>query len=191
MKKITTPASNEAGSKTIRLPFMVSATEAKAIDDWRFNRRVGTRAEAMRKLVQAGIDLPKLCIDLIEALKRDGSIDRSPGVASAANALESYVGTHHASPSETPYRIPGEIRKTQPSSGDDVPPLSERELDVAGLIMDGLPNKTIAQRLELSEGTVKVHIRNIMIKFRANNRGEIREMFPDWVAGRQQILKNR
>jgi two-component system nitrate/nitrite response regulator NarL len=138
----------------------------------------------MRKLVQAGIDLPMLCIDLLEPLKHDGSIDRSPDVASAANALESYLGTQRASPSKTPYRIPEEIRKTRPSSGDDVPPLSERELDVAGLIMDGLPNRVIAQCLGLSEGTVKVHIRNIMIKLRVKNRGEPREAFPDWVVAR-------
>lgn len=75
-----------------------SATEAGAIVDWRFNRRVGTRAEAMRKLVQAGIDLPMLCIDLLEPLKHDGSIDRSPDVASAANAWKATLAPNAPRP---------------------------------------------------------------------------------------------
>jgi FixJ family two-component response regulator len=50
--------------------------------------------------------------------------------------------------------------------------------------MDGLPNRAIAQCLGLSEGTVKVHIRNIMIKLRVKNRGELPEAFPE---GRSSI----
>ena len=41
--------------KDVRLPIMVTATEAKAIDDWRFNNRVPTRAEAIRQLIALGL----------------------------------------------------------------------------------------------------------------------------------------
>ena len=37
-------------------------------------------------------------------------------------------------------------------------PLSPRKLDVLRLLLEGLPNKTIASRLGLSENTIKVHI---------------------------------
>jgi len=41
--------------KDVRLPIMVTATEAKAIDDWRFENRIATRAEAIRQLIALGL----------------------------------------------------------------------------------------------------------------------------------------
>lgn len=49
-------------------------------------------------------------------------------------------------------------------------PLSERELEVLGLIAQGLSNREIAQRLVLSVGTVKVHTRNIYGKLGVSSR---------------------
>ena len=41
--------------KDVRLPIMVTQAEAKAIDDWRFEQRIGTRAEAIRQLIALGL----------------------------------------------------------------------------------------------------------------------------------------
>lgn len=38
-----------------RVPIMFSAEELEMIDDWRFANRIGTRAEAVRRLVTAGM----------------------------------------------------------------------------------------------------------------------------------------
>lgn len=51
-----------------------------------------------------------------------------------------------------------------------IEPLSERELEVLGLIVDGLSNRDIAERLVVSVGTVKVHARNIYGKLNVNSR---------------------
>ena len=51
--------------------------------------------------------------------------------------------------------------------------LSERQASVADAVVLGKPNKVIAHELELSESTVKVHIRAIMRKLQARNRTEV------------------
>jgi len=38
-----------------RIPFMMSDVELKAVDDWRFENRIATRAEAIRRLCQMGL----------------------------------------------------------------------------------------------------------------------------------------
>jgi len=41
--------------KTERLHVLISPAELDAIDDWRFKNRLGTRAKAVRRLVQIGL----------------------------------------------------------------------------------------------------------------------------------------
>jgi DNA-binding NarL/FixJ family response regulator len=48
--------------------------------------------------------------------------------------------------------------------------LTPRELDVLHLMAEGLPNKVIAQRLNISEHTVKFHINAILGKLGAQSR---------------------
>lgn len=55
-------------------------------------------------------------------------------------------------------------------SGRVLSKLSSRELEVLALIAKGLSNKEIAARLELVEGTVKVHVTNILDKLRVADR---------------------
>ena len=44
---------------------------------------------------------------------------------------------------------------------DPLDALSAREREVLGLLLEGLPNKLIARRLEISEKTVKTHLTNV------------------------------
>jgi DNA-binding NarL/FixJ family response regulator len=62
-----------------------------------------------------------------------------------------------------------EIQPRSPLSRSRMTP---REHHVLVLLQQGLPNKTIAHRLKLSENTVKVHVRRIMKKLNAKNRTE-------------------
>jgi LuxR family maltose regulon positive regulatory protein len=55
---------------------------------------------------------------------------------------------------------------------DLIEPLSERELDVLAAIAEGLSNQAIAQRLFISERTVKWHASNIYAKLQVSNRTE-------------------
>ena len=51
-----------------------------------------------------------------------------------------------------------------------VEPLTPRELQVLGLVADGLPNKAIAVVLGISDETVKFHLGSIFGKLGASNR---------------------
>jgi len=59
-----------------------------------------------------------------------------------------------------------------PGTGDDVIPesLTTRELQVLALLAEGLPNKAIAGRLDISDQTVKFHVAAILGKLGAQNR---------------------
>jgi len=51
--------------------------------------------------------------------------------------------------------------------------LTQREKEVAILVVRGLPNKQVASKLDLSEVTVKVHRRHIMLKMEAKSLPEL------------------
>jgi predicted ATPase/DNA-binding CsgD family transcriptional regulator len=60
--------------------------------------------------------------------------------------------------------------------------LSARELEVVGLVADGLANKTIAARLHLSVRTVESHVRHALAKLALENRTQLAA----WVHERNQ-----
>ena len=49
-------------------------------------------------------------------------------------------------------------------------PLSEREREVLLLLAQGASNREIAERLVITEGTVKNHVSNLLAKLQAENR---------------------
>ena len=51
-------------------------------------------------------------------------------------------------------------------------PLTEREKDILGCLAGGLSNKLIARDLNIAEGTVKVHIKNLLKKLKFRSRLE-------------------
>ncbi len=51
--------------------------------------------------------------------------------------------------------------------------LTERETDVLKLVTGGALNKQIASTLNITENTVKYHLRNIMEKLHLRNRAQV------------------
>jgi DNA-binding NarL/FixJ family response regulator len=56
------------------------------------------------------------------------------------------------------------------SAPDPLAGLSQREREVLGLLVEGLPNKLIARRLEISEKTVKSHLTRIFRELGVTDR---------------------
>jgi DNA-binding NarL/FixJ family response regulator len=68
-------------------------------------------------------------------------------------------------------KVLSEFRSYQKAVIPDVfQPLTPREREILKLMSDGLPNKTIASRLAISERTVTTHVANIYSKLQVNNR---------------------
>jgi DNA-binding NarL/FixJ family response regulator len=55
---------------------------------------------------------------------------------------------------------------------DPLGSLTDREREVLALLADGLRNREIAERLVISEPTVKTHVRHVLEKLRFRNRAE-------------------
>jgi len=66
-----------------------------------------------------------------------------------------------------------EAGRRRPAREDDeasAEPLTPREIQVLELLAEGLPNKAIAERLQISDQTVKFHVASISGKLDAANR---------------------
>ena len=79
--------------------------------------------------------------------------------------------------SQTVSSIPSEIHTVAINAADDeysqmieAYPLTERELEVLELIVAGCSNAAIAEKLYITVGTVKTHVRNILNKLCADDR---------------------
>jgi DNA-binding NarL/FixJ family response regulator len=61
----------------------------------------------------------------------------------------------------------------QPAAENQPDALTDREREVLELMVEGVTsNRQLARRLDLSENTVKFHVRNILDKLRLHNRAE-------------------
>jgi two-component system, NarL family, response regulator LiaR len=77
------------------------------------------------------------------------------------------LGKPTLAPEATQALIHAATREAEP--GDDLTP---RELEVLKLMVEGLSNPDIAERLVTSRSTVKFHISNILAKLSVDNRAE-------------------
>jgi len=55
--------------------------------------------------------------------------------------------------------------------------LTAREMEVLALVADGLRSRAIAERLEITEATVKSHLNHLYRKLGATNRVEATKQF--------------
>lgn len=89
------------------------------------------------------------------------------------NAIGVYPAELAAHLRRAPDFVPIRPAPASPFEAGRLTTLTKRQQDVLELLALGFSNKAIAQRLEISESTVKVHIRAIMAQKGASNRTQI------------------
>lgn len=145
------------------------------------------REDSLARLSEAALDLPVVALVSDEeeaavalAAGAAGALRRTadgPRIVAALAAVAwqltvlDFDFRRALPPSARPRPLP------DPSApADNEPPLLEeltaRELQVLRLLAEGLPNKTIALRLEISEHTVKFHVNSLLGKLGAGSRTE-------------------
>jgi DNA-binding NarL/FixJ family response regulator len=69
-------------------------------------------------------------------------------------------------------RMLADLGRGEAPPEDPLARLSDREREVLALLAEGLRNREIAERLVISEPTVKTHVRHVLEKLRIRNRAE-------------------
>ena len=144
---------------------MVTPREAKAIDVWRSTRLVSSRAEAMRMLIKAGIDLPRLCVHLLDALEAS-NLSAHEGIKSEVEALEKVLGKAVTAEDGEQSLPHADILAANLSL------LTAREREIVKMLQMGLRNGAIAKELNLSLHTIKWYLQGIREKLNVSNRSE-------------------
>jgi len=99
---------------------------------------------------------------LLKHLKADEFLEMLHGLARGEAAMSRHTTAH----------LLAGVSQAPRSPIDPAQCLTEREVELLRLLAEGLSNKTIAQRLSLSENTVKYHLKNILQKLGVHNRTE-------------------
>lgn len=112
--------------------------------------------------------------DVVTALKRgaDGYLLKDMEPEDLLTALHNAAaGKMVLSEALTPV-LAASLRESRPSGDRDIQSLTPRERDIIKLIAEGLPNKMIARRLNITESTVKVHVKHLLKKMKLKSRVE-------------------
>ncbi|HGN0460363.1 TPA: two-component system response regulator NarL [Proteus mirabilis] len=113
--------------------------------------------------------------DLITALKRgaDGYLlkDMEPEELLAA-LKQAAAGKMVVNPTLTPI-LAQSLREDRSEGERDIDQLTPRERDILKLIAQGLSNKMIARKLDITESTVKVHVKHLLKKMKLKSRVEV------------------
>ena len=76
------------------------------------------------------------------------------------------------------------LRRPQKKVNNIIDSLTGRELEILKLISKGLSNKLIARELDISDGTVKVHVKHLLKKMDLKSRVEAAV----WMVGEQKTV---
>jgi len=107
--------------------------------------------------------------NLIDAIRQ---VNLGQSALSPAVAAKVLQRVRHEPAAPAPAAPPPSPVTTVPTV-DPTGTVTPREVEIVRLLAQGLTNLEIAQQLELSENTIKNHVRNILRKTHVRNRAEV------------------
>lgn len=111
--------------------------------------------------------LPALLAGGVAILERSPTVLQLVAAArAAASGLTAVAPTHTSGLFDSPASMDGG------RTAEWIQPLTPRELQVLRMLSDGVPNKSIAAELQISEHTAKFHVSQILAKLGAESRTE-------------------
>ncbi len=114
--------------------------------------------------------------DLYEAIKNgaSGYLLKDSSIAEVSQAVRLVAGGQSLISPMMAAKLLAEFKAISGAerSPPRVPRLTDRELEVLNLVAHGLNNREIAERLFISENTVKNHVRNMLEKLQLHSRIE-------------------
>lgn len=75
-------------TKDIRVTILMAPSELKEVDDWSFEQRIRSRAEAIRRLINMGIAAEPILRDLLRLIEHLND----PELAKHADAIKEALG---------------------------------------------------------------------------------------------------
>jgi DNA-binding NarL/FixJ family response regulator len=156
---------------------VVQATEPDVVlTDLSMPRRSGI--DAIRALQESHPDLPVLVLtmhaddDSVFAALRAGArgyLIKGADGAELVRAIQTVAAGDAVYGAAVANRIVA-LLTGSPQTTDKFPELTDREREVLDLMADGLRNHAIADRLGLSEKTVRNHVSNVLMKLQVSDR---------------------
>lgn len=148
--------------------------------------------EATRRIVARGLETRVLMLTLhdMPAYVREALAAGAAGYVlkdAAIDDLKAAIAQVMAGQSAIPLDLVNAAMRAKPLPGRDADLsnlLTPRELDVLGLVAQGLTNKEIARRLQISPATVKAHVERIISKMGVADRTEAAVRATQMVAAR-------
>jgi NarL family two-component system response regulator LiaR len=108
--------------------------------------------------------------ELVQAALRAGAISYLLKTISAGDLAAAIRAAAAGQPTLAPEATQALLRRAAaPAAGFD---LTAREREVLGLLVEGLSNAEISERLTISESTAKFHVSNVLGKLQVGSRAE-------------------
>ncbi|MGH2736237.1 MAG: response regulator [Actinomycetota bacterium] len=121
-------------------------------------------------VVLSGHDEQQFVFDAVKA-GASGYLLKTAELEEVVDTVRAVASGQHRLDPQLANKVLTEFQNYQNDEGSEVyQPLTPREREILKLMSDGLPNKTIASRLSISERTVTTHVANIYSKLHVNNR---------------------
>jgi DNA-binding NarL/FixJ family response regulator len=153
----------------LRMPYMDGLATLQALQQLERKVRVIvlTASEDKNEFVQAmklgcsGIVLKQTAPELIVKSIRK------------VHSGEIWLDSHTTAAVMRQFASPAEMLSGTPTKGRERSPLSQREREIVGLVAQGYKNREMAEKMFISEQTVKNHLHNIFDKLGVSDRLEL------------------